>query len=100
MQIQFFNIINGECRSSTNVERGLDPRTEEALWEAPVASTEDLDEAVAAAQKAFKTWSVATIEERKAVLVKFAERIKQHGEELQHIVGRETGKSVSVSVTR
>ena len=95
MQLQFFNVINGECRTGSNTERGVDPRTEEPLWDAPVASTGELDEAVEAARKAFEGWSVTTIEERKAVLAKVAERIKENAEELQEILARETGKSVS-----
>lgn len=96
MAAQFFNVVNGECRSSTNTERGVDPRTEEELWEAPVASAQDLDDAVAAAKEAFKAWSTTTVEERKAVLVKMAERIKGNAEELQELNAKETGKSVSV----
>ena len=95
MQKRFFNVVNGGLREGASVERSVNPRTGDPLWDAPVASIGDLDEAVAAAKKAFKSWSVTTTEERSAVLVKLAERIKEHGEELQEILASETGKSVS-----
>ncbi|CAI4217181.1 unnamed protein product [Parascedosporium putredinis] len=68
MTYTFYNIINGEKRSSAKVERGIDPRTEEELWDCPVASVEELDEAVAAAQKAFVTWSRTTVQERREII--------------------------------
>ncbi|MBE3044584.1 aldehyde dehydrogenase family protein [Candidatus Bathyarchaeota archaeon] len=95
--MQFSNVINGECRAGSTTERGVNPRTEEQLWEAPVASAAELDEAVAAARKAFVSWSVTTTEERAAVLVKIAGRIGEHAEELQGIFAAETGKSVSAA---
>ena len=93
--MQFFNIVNGECRSGTSTDRGANPRTEQALWDAPLASTQDLDDAVAAAQAAFKSWSLTTIDERKAVVAKISETYTEHAEELQDILAQETGKSVS-----
>lgn len=95
MTYTFYNTINGENRIRANVHRGVDPRTEKELWDAPIASVEDLDEAVAAAEKALKTWSRSTIEERKEVLTKMAEKLKEHAAEIEEIVKLETGKSVS-----
>ncbi|KAL2160176.1 hypothetical protein VTH06DRAFT_1832 [Thermothelomyces fergusii] len=93
MGLQFFNVVNDELRSSDNVHRGTDPRTEEELWPCPIASTQDLEDAVAAAQEAFKTWSLTTVEERQALLVKLADVIRDNAEELASILMRETGKS-------
>ncbi|KEZ46071.1 putative Aldehyde dehydrogenase [Scedosporium apiospermum] len=93
MTYTFYNTINGENRIRANVHRGVDPRTEKELWDAPIASVEDLDEAVAAAEKALKTWSRSTIEERKEVLTNMAEKLKEHAAEIEEIVKLETGKS-------
>ncbi|PKS07045.1 hypothetical protein jhhlp_005642 [Lomentospora prolificans] len=97
MTYTFYNTINGENRSSSNVHRGVNPRTEEELWDCPIASVEDLNEAVAAAEKAFKTWGRSTMDERKAVLTKMAEKMKEHAAELEEIVRLETGKSALLS---
>lgn len=92
--MKFYNVINGERRGSDNHHQCTDPRTEEPLWDAPLATTQDLEEAVAAAQKALKTWSKTTIEERSNLLRKIVEIYTTHKDELKEIVMKETGKSV------
>ncbi|KAK3899602.1 Aldehyde/histidinol dehydrogenase [Staphylotrichum tortipilum] len=93
MQPQFFNVINDELRGSADVHRVTDPRTEEDLWACPVATTQDFEDAVAAAQAAFVTWGQTTVPERQALLVRMAGVIGQHADELATILMKETGKS-------
>ena len=94
--MQFFNIVNGEKRTSSVGHHAISPRTEETLWDAPIATVQDLDEAVSAAQTAQKTWANTTIAERQALLQKLSDRLETHRDELINIVMRETGKSVSL----
>ena len=96
MQPQFFNVINDELRGGEKNHTVTDPRTEDELWPCPIATTADFEDAVAAAQAAFETWSKTTVAERQALLVKMAENIKQNAEELAGILAKETGKSVSL----
>ncbi|KAJ4424231.1 hypothetical protein N0V82_001097 [Gnomoniopsis sp. IMI 355080] len=91
---QFYNIINGEKRSSSTSHRVTDPRTEEALWDVPIATPADLEEAITAANKAFKTWGKTTIPERQAALAKMTEVIEKNAPELSELARKETGKSV------
>lgn len=91
---KFYNIINGEKRSSDQFHQVTDPRTEQPLWDVPIATPKDLDEAVAAANKAFKTWGKTTIAERQAALAKMVEVIEQNAAELSELTRKETGKSV------
>ncbi|KAL2135923.1 hypothetical protein VTI74DRAFT_6306 [Chaetomium olivicolor] len=93
MQPQFYNVVNDELRGSEQTCRVTDPRTEEELWPCPTATTQDFEDAVAAAQEAFKTWSQTTVAERQALLVKLADVIKENAEELAGILMKETGKS-------
>ncbi|KAK0706963.1 Aldehyde/histidinol dehydrogenase [Lasiosphaeria miniovina] len=97
MQPQFFNVINDELRGSEKTHAVTDPRTEENLWPCPIASTDDFEDAVAAARKAFTTWSRTTVAERQALLVKLAEVLEQNAGELAEILARETGKSQIVA---
>lgn len=90
---KFYNIINGEKRSAAKFHQVTDPRTEETLWDVPLATPEDLEEAITVANKAFKTWSKSTIPERKAVLAKMSEVISANQAELVEYARRETGKS-------
>lgn len=95
---QFYNFINGEKRTGASFHQVTDPRTEEPLWDAPVATPEDLEEAISAAQKAFKTWGKTTVAERKELLLKMVDVINENSPELIDYARRETGKSVSFHV--
>lgn len=91
---KFYNIINGEKRSAEKSHQVTDPRTEEPLWDAPIATGADLEEAIAAAGKAFKTWGKTTIAERQAALAKMVEVVQNNAPEISELTMRETGKSV------
>ncbi|KAK1761223.1 aldehyde dehydrogenase [Echria macrotheca] len=93
MQPKFYNIINDELRSSDKTHAVTNPRTEDNLWPCPIASTDDFEEAVSAAQKAFVTWGRTTVAERQAALVKLADVLEEHSSELGEILSQETGKS-------
>ncbi|KAI0394983.1 aldehyde dehydrogenase-like protein [Xylariaceae sp. FL0594] len=87
----FHNIIDGKGRSSDSIEQVTDPRTEESLWDVPVASAQDLDDAVAAANRAFKTWRNTTQPERHEILQDLADLLRKHSEVLSEIHMKETG---------
>ncbi|KAK6225493.1 aldehyde dehydrogenase [Colletotrichum tabaci] len=91
--MKFFNVIDGQRRGSDKHHRCTDPRTEEPLWDAPIATVHDLANAVAAAQKALKAWSKTTVDERCDYLRRIVEVYTTHKEELMEIVMKETGKS-------
>ncbi|KAK2023391.1 aldehyde dehydrogenase [Colletotrichum zoysiae] len=91
--MEFFNVINGQRRSSESNHQCTNPRTEDPLWDAPIASLRDLEDAISGAQKALQTWSKTTTEERADYLSKIADVYTAHKEELMEIVMRETGKS-------
>ena len=91
--LQFYNIIDGKIRPSKEHHQVVDPRTEEPLWDAPVASTQDLDDAVAAARRAFKTWKHSTREERVERIEAAARCVEDHMDLLVPILMKETGKS-------
>ena len=70
--LQFFNIIDGKARGAKESHQSIDPRTEEPLWDAPLATTQDLDDAVAAARRG----DAATVT---SCLCTFAERLDDLG---------------------
>ena len=87
-------IVNGELRGAKQSYHGINPATEEQLWPVPVATKDDLEDAVAAAKKAFKTWSQTPIEKRKEAMRNYAKALTDHQAELEAIVVKETGKPV------
>ncbi|OJJ65112.1 hypothetical protein ASPSYDRAFT_138620 [Aspergillus sydowii CBS 593.65] len=92
-QIEFCNVINGELRASQYTHRGTDPRNNQPLWPCPIASREDLNDAVTAARSAFRTWGKADIGYRQRGLLALANRLSEQKELISGIICRETGKS-------
>jgi acyl-CoA reductase-like NAD-dependent aldehyde dehydrogenase len=88
----FANIVNGEPRNSKNKYNGIDPTTKEKLWDVPVASKDDVEDAVAAANNAFKKWSKRSWEERMEALTRYKEVYSSYTDELVELLMRETGK--------
>ncbi|KAL7624278.1 hypothetical protein AAE478_005838 [Parahypoxylon ruwenzoriense] len=94
---EFFNVIDGKPRPAKEYHQVLDPRTEELLWDAPIASSEDLDDAVEAAARAFKTWKNSTVAERQKAVHDVASCILENVDILTEVQMRETGKSRTMS---
>src|SRR5204862_4397865 len=76
------------------------PATGETLAEVPKASAEDVDRAVATAKRAFEeTWSDSTPSERQRALLRLADLIEEHGEELGRIESENVGKVYSLTMS-
>lgn len=89
----FFNVVNGECRSAVNFKNGTDPSTGEKLWDWPIATTKDLEEAVRSANDAFKTWSSTPIEERVEHISQWKESYKRYTDKFTSLLMAECGKT-------
>jgi aldehyde dehydrogenase (NAD+) len=70
----------------------LNPANEQVIAKAPDASREQLDEAVAAARKAFPAWAATPIARRKELLLAMAGVIAANGEALKRLLTTEQGK--------
>lgn len=88
----FPNVIGGELRQSKQKYNGVDPSTGENLWDVPVASREDVEDAVAFANKAFPAWSQTTWDERKALLSKYKDLLVSYNDEFYELFKKECGK--------
>jgi len=76
----------------------VNPADGKVIATAPLGGKEDVDRAVAAAQKAFedpKGWSSWAAGKRGRTLAKLADTIKQHSEELAQLESRNTGKPIT-----
>lgn len=92
----FANIIASKPRSSKATYHGINPATEELLFEAPVATEDDLNDAVVAARQAFSSWSETPFEERCKLVRRYAEAFVTEEEGFVELLMRETGKPVSL----
>lgn len=72
----------------------LIPATEKVLASAPVASS---DQAVEAACSAFVQWRDTSDEERSEVLLRIADRMEAHADELARIIVHEQGKPLMIA---
>src|SRR5467141_2500451 len=70
----------------------LNPATGETIAEVPRSSAEDVDRAVQAAKKALPEWLETTPGERAEMLLKLADALDQHAEELAELESQNVGK--------
>ncbi|MEO8828449.1 gamma-aminobutyraldehyde dehydrogenase [Lapillicoccus sp.] len=70
----------------------VDPSTGSVVASAPVSDAADVDAAYQSAATAFETWGQTTPSERQQALLKFADAIEAHTEELVHLEAENTGK--------
>lgn len=77
----------------------LDPVSQAVVWSGRAASAAQVAAAVAAARAAFPAWARRPVEERIAVLERFAASLKGRSEELARAIGEETGKPLWEAAT-
>ncbi len=88
----YTNLIDGELVGTSEMMEVLNPANEEVVGLVPSCGKEELDRAVAAARKAFKSWSRTPIEERRAVIQQISGAIKENADELYRLLTSEQGK--------
>ena len=91
------HFINGQHydgRSSRYAD-GFNPATGEICSSVPLASTEDVATAVAAAKAAFPAWSETPALKRARILFNFKALLDKHQDELAELITREHGKVFS-----
>src|SRR5437016_13116985 len=91
------NLIGGEWVDSAGGEtmEVLNPATGEVIAEVPAAAGEDVDRAVQAAKKALPAWLDTTPGERAEALLKLANAIDEHADELAELESQNVGKPLS-----
>ncbi len=92
---QYTLLIGGEAVATSHHAPVANPSNGDVVGHMPLASEADLDRAVAAAAKAFRSWSQTSSEERAAACRAVAEKINEHAEELAQILTREQGKPLN-----
>ncbi|WP_118134448.1 aldehyde dehydrogenase family protein [Oceanicella sp. SM1341] len=70
----------------------INPATGEVFAQAPAATAEQLDEAIAAARTAFRSWSALGYDAREVYLKKFADALEEKRDELAYLLTLEQGK--------
>jgi 1-pyrroline dehydrogenase len=91
------NFVGGEWVDAAEGEtmEVLNPATGETIAEVPRGSQADVDRAVAAAKAALPEWLETTPGERAELLLKLADLVDEHTDELAEIESRNVGKPLS-----
>jgi acyl-CoA reductase-like NAD-dependent aldehyde dehydrogenase len=72
--------------------RSVNPATLDVVWEAPIAGTDDVAEAAAAAGAAQRSWRRTSAAERRRLFDALLETMLDHSDEIARVVTSETGK--------
>ena len=87
-------LINGESATAEHSIDVINPATETVIATVPEASLAQLDEAVAAARSALPEWSARSMDERRALILKIADRLEENIGELAQLLSEEQGKPI------
>lgn len=93
--VQLKNFINGKWveAKTEKYEDVPNPATGETIATVPISTRRDLDDAVAAAKEAFKTWSQVPVPRRARILFRYQQLLVEHWDELAKMITQENGKS-------
>lgn len=75
------------------------PVSQKLIWQGNEADDEDVKRACQSARQAFKTWATTPLDERVALVERFADILKDNQEKLANVIGMETGKPLWESCT-
>ncbi len=86
------NLIDGQMTDNGQWLDVVNPANEQVIGRVPACGKDELDQAVAAARRAFKTWSKTPIAERRAAVQAISAIIKENADELHRLLTSEQGK--------
>jgi aldehyde dehydrogenase (NAD+) len=92
MAQSYRNLIDGEMVTTAGTLDVINPATEEVIGQVPACGKDELDRAVAAARRAFKSWKATPVEERRTAIRAIAAAIKDNADELYRLLTAEQGK--------
>ena len=87
-------LIDGEFRhSDTDTWIPVtNPANQEVLCEAPAATADEMERAIAAAKAAFLEWREVPVSERARLMLRYQHLLKERHDEIAEVLARETGK--------
>jgi acyl-CoA reductase-like NAD-dependent aldehyde dehydrogenase len=98
LRTDFYLLIDGELRTAKTQMDVINPAFGKVFARCPEAGKAELDDAVAAARRAFASWKKTSYSERAAYIEKLADTLRTHQDSLAELLTREQGKPLGQSV--
>ena len=90
----FAMLIDGQRITTQKAFPVINPATEEVIAEAPEVDASGVEQALTAANEAFRTWSQMPLSERQPIILKYADLLEQNRDEIIDLLIAETGKPI------
>jgi betaine-aldehyde dehydrogenase len=87
-------LIGGELVDADETAQVLNPATGQEIAQMPLASSAEIDHAIAAARRAFPGWSATVPAERARLIRRLADVVEAHADELVMLEAMDAGKPV------
>ena len=99
--MQILNYINGTLQPAKNQQwlANIEPATGQVYSELPDSDASDVQDAVAAAENAFDSWSKLAAEKRSAILLRIADLIDRDAAFLAQAESKDQGKPVKLAAS-
>ena len=98
LRTDFSLLIGGKARQAAAHLDVINPAYGQVFARCPAAGAAELDEAVAAARRAFESWRQTSYEHRAGLIRELAEALRKHQDPLAELLTREQGKPLKQSV--
>ncbi len=95
--MQVLNFVDGAFQNTPQVLENVTPSSGEVFGTIPRSGAVEVDQAMAAAKRAFPAWSKTPAAERAACLERLADAVRDHAAMLAKEEARDNGKPVSLA---
>jgi len=95
LRTDFSLLVDGELVTTPETLDVVNPATDSVFARCPAAGRAELERAVAAARRAFPSWSESSFDDRTKLIERMAEVLKANQDALAELLTREQGKPLS-----
>lgn len=95
--MEVLNFVDGAFQKTAQVLENVTPSTGEVFGTIPRSGAVEVDQAMAAAKRAFPAWSKTSAAERAACLERLADAVRDHAAMLAKEEARDNGKPLSLA---
>ena len=95
--MQVLNFVDGAFQHTPQILENVTPGTGQVFGTIPRSGAAEVDQAMAAAKRAFPAWSKTPVAERAACLERLADAIRDHADVLAKEEARDNGKPLSLA---